>query len=144
MDSMMVKSRLLFPQLRGFYAWAEPFSWLLIRATAGLMLIPHGWPKLMMGVGKTAEMALIKRGIAGKEPLLIDAQSTRDQADPYVIALAVDSVALGGVSILSDDRRDRHDGRGGIQKLSVATAAGLWDIPVVPIAGFLLRFPDSP
>src|SRR3954463_5169579 len=64
MDSMMVKSRLLFPQLRGFYAWAEPFSWLLIRATAGLMLLPHGWPKLMMGVGKTAEMALIQRRIA--------------------------------------------------------------------------------
>jgi putative oxidoreductase len=71
MDSMMVKSRLLFPQLRGFYEWAEPFSWALIRVTAGLMLIPHGWPKLMMGVSKTAEMALIKRGIAPAEPLAI-------------------------------------------------------------------------
>jgi len=27
MDSMMVKSRLLVPQLRGFYDWAEPISW---------------------------------------------------------------------------------------------------------------------
>jgi putative oxidoreductase len=71
MDSMMVKSRLVFPQLRGFYAWAEPISWLLIRLTAGLMLIPHGWPKLMMGVSKTAEMALIKRGIGPAEPLAI-------------------------------------------------------------------------
>jgi putative oxidoreductase len=71
MDSMMVKSRLLFPQLRRFYDWAEPVSWLLIRLTAGLMLIPHGWPKLMMGVGKTAEMALVKRGIAPAEPLAI-------------------------------------------------------------------------
>jgi uncharacterized membrane protein YphA (DoxX/SURF4 family) len=33
-------------------------SWLLIRVTAGLMLIPHGWPKLMMGVTATANMAL--------------------------------------------------------------------------------------
>jgi len=71
MDSMMVKSRLLFPQLRGFYDWAEPISWALIRVTAGLMLIPHGWPKLMMGVGKTAEMALAKRGIQPAEPLAI-------------------------------------------------------------------------
>jgi hypothetical protein len=42
--------RLLIPQLKSFYEWAEPISWLLIRLTAGLMIIPHGWPKLMMGV----------------------------------------------------------------------------------------------
>jgi putative oxidoreductase len=71
MDSMMVKSRLLIPQLRGFYAWAEPFSWLLIRLTAGLMLLPHGWPKLMMGINATAQMALVKRGIGPAEPLAI-------------------------------------------------------------------------
>jgi putative oxidoreductase len=64
-------SRLLIPQLRGFYDWAEPISWLLIRLTVGLMIIPHGWPKLMMGVAKTAEMALIKRGIQPAEPLAI-------------------------------------------------------------------------
>ena len=71
MDSMMVKSRLVIPQLRAFYQWAEPVSWLLIRLTAGLMLIPHGWPKLVMGVSKTAEMALVKRGIGPAEPLAI-------------------------------------------------------------------------
>ena len=38
-------SRLLIPGLRPFYAWAEPISWALIRITAGLMIIPHGWPK---------------------------------------------------------------------------------------------------
>ena len=43
--------KLLIPQLEPFYRWAEPLSWALIRITAGLMLIPHGWPKLMMGVG---------------------------------------------------------------------------------------------
>jgi putative oxidoreductase len=63
--------RLLIPQLRGFYDRVEPLSWLLIRLTAGLMIIPHGWPKLMMGVTKTAEMALIKRGIAPAEPLAV-------------------------------------------------------------------------
>ena len=63
--------RLLIPQLRGFYDRVEPISWLLIRLTVGLMIIPHGWPKLMMGVTKTAEMALIKRGIQPAEPLAI-------------------------------------------------------------------------
>jgi uncharacterized membrane protein YphA (DoxX/SURF4 family) len=55
--------KLLIPQLQSFYQCAEPLSWALIRITAGLMLIPHGWPKLMMGVGATAQMALVKRGI---------------------------------------------------------------------------------
>lgn len=79
-----------------------------------------------------------------RAPLLIDVDAKRDQADPYVIALALDSESLGGVSILSDDRRDRDDGRGGLQKLLVATVAGLWNIPVAPLAGFILRFLDSP
>lgn len=61
--------RLLFPQLRSFYAWAEPISWALIRLTVGLMIIPHGWPKFMMGITKTAEFALVKRGIQPAEPL---------------------------------------------------------------------------
>jgi putative oxidoreductase len=63
--------KLLIPQLQSFYRWAEPISWALIRITAGLMLIPHGWPKLMMGVGATAQMALVKRGIYPAEPLAI-------------------------------------------------------------------------
>jgi len=63
--------RLLFPGLKPFYDRVEPLSWALIRITAGLMLIPHGWPKLMMGVSATANMALVKRGIAPAEPLAI-------------------------------------------------------------------------
>ena len=63
--------RLLFPALKPFYDRVEPLSWLLIRVTAGLMLIPHGWPKLMMGITATANMALVKRGIAPAEPLAV-------------------------------------------------------------------------
>ena len=63
--------RLLIPQLRGFYDWVEPLSWALIRITVGLMIIPHGWPKLMMGVQATAQMALVKRGIEPAEPLAV-------------------------------------------------------------------------
>ena len=68
---METAPRLVIPQLRSFYQWAEPISWLLIRLTAGLMIIPHGWPKLMMGVQATAQMALVKRGIQPAEPLAI-------------------------------------------------------------------------
>jgi len=35
------------------------------------MIIPHGWPKLMMGVDATAQMALVKRGIYPAEPLAV-------------------------------------------------------------------------
>ena len=63
--------RLLIPQLKPFYERVEPLSWLLIRLTAGLMIIPHGWPKLMMGVTATTQMALVKRGIAPAEPLAV-------------------------------------------------------------------------
>ena len=34
--------KLLFPQLQSFYTWVEPLSYVLIRVTVGLMLIPHG------------------------------------------------------------------------------------------------------
>src|SRR5882672_6390932 len=63
--------RLLFPGLTPFYDRVEPRSWLFIRVTAGLMLIPHGWPKLMMGITATANMALVKRGITPAEPLAV-------------------------------------------------------------------------
>ena len=63
--------RLVIPQFKAFYDWVEPLSWLLIRLTAGLMIIPHGWPKLMMGVQATAQMALVKRGIQPAEPLAV-------------------------------------------------------------------------
>ena len=64
-------AKLLIPSLRPFYEWAEPVSWALIRITAGLMIIPHGWPKVMAGIGPTAANALAKRGIEPAEPLAV-------------------------------------------------------------------------
>ncbi len=63
--------KLLIPQLKPFYDWAEPFSWLLIRLTVGLMIIPHGWPKLQQGLEWTAQNVIAKRGLAPAEPLAI-------------------------------------------------------------------------
>ena len=65
------QTRLWISGLRPFYQWAEPISWALVRITAGLMIIPHGWPKLMAGVGPTAANALARRGIEPAEPLAL-------------------------------------------------------------------------
>ncbi|PIT74291.1 DoxX family protein [Limnohabitans sp. JirII-31] len=63
--------QLLIPQLKPLYDWAEPFTWLLIRLTVGLMLLPHGIPKLLEGVEATAAKALTRRGIEAAEPLAV-------------------------------------------------------------------------
>ena len=66
-----MEPRLLIPQLKPFYDWVAPLTWPLTRMIVGLMIIPHGWPKLMMGIEATAQMALVKRGIAPAEPLAV-------------------------------------------------------------------------
>ena len=71
MEQSQTEPRPLIPALAPFYRWVQPLSWALIRITVGLMIIPHGWPKLMMGVTATANMALVKRGIAPAEPLAV-------------------------------------------------------------------------
>src|SRR3989442_1042752 len=63
--------RLLFPKLGPFYDPVAPLTWPLIRLTVGLMILPHGWPKLMAGVTATAQFALIKRGLGPAEPLAV-------------------------------------------------------------------------
>lgn len=47
--------KLLIPALAPLYKALEPFAWPLIRVTAGLTLVPHGYYKLFVsGVAKTA------------------------------------------------------------------------------------------
>ena len=64
-------TELFVPRLQPLYEKAKPLSWLLIRLTAGLMLLPHGIPKLLDGVSATAAMALQRRGIEPAEPLAV-------------------------------------------------------------------------
>jgi putative oxidoreductase len=62
------ETRLLIPALRGFYDRAADVSYLIIRLTAGLMLLPHGIPKVFeQGLGAFAAAGLARRGI---EPAL--------------------------------------------------------------------------
>lgn len=70
-DGSAREPRPLVPALAPFYGVVRPLSWLLIRLTAGLMLIPHGWPKIEAGVAATAAAALVRRGIQPAEPLAI-------------------------------------------------------------------------
>ena len=39
-------TKLLLPELAGFYRWANPISWLVIRFAVGFNLFMHAWPKL--------------------------------------------------------------------------------------------------
>jgi putative oxidoreductase len=71
MSSAQAEPKLLLPQLKPFYELVEPLTWPLIRLTVGLMLLPHGIPKLMSGVAATAAMALERRGIGAAEPLAV-------------------------------------------------------------------------
>lgn len=70
-DDESTEPQLLIPGLKPFYDWVAPLSWVLVRLTAGLMILPHGIPKLEAGVSATAAMALVKRGITPAEPLAI-------------------------------------------------------------------------
>jgi putative oxidoreductase len=71
MSEATSEPKLLFPQLKPFYDFVEPLTWPFIRLTVGLMILPHGIPKLMAGVSATASFALVKRGIAPAEPLAV-------------------------------------------------------------------------
>jgi putative oxidoreductase len=77
--------RPLIPALAPFYAHTADLSWLIVRVTAGLMLLPHGIPKVFtQGVGAFAAAGLAKRGIEPSLPLA------------YVVALLE---TIGGLCI---------------------------------------------
>ena len=57
----------LIGPLGSLYERIGTLHWPLIRATVGVILLTHGWPKLMMGVQAVAANTLAKRGI---EPAL--------------------------------------------------------------------------
>jgi putative oxidoreductase len=62
--------RLFVPALAPFYARVTDLSWLLVRLTAGLMLLPHGIPKVFsQGIAGFAAAGLARRGIEPSLPL---------------------------------------------------------------------------
>jgi putative oxidoreductase len=62
--------RPLIPALAPLYVHTPDLSWLVVRATAGLMLLPHGIPKVFsQGVAAFAAAGLARRGIEPALPL---------------------------------------------------------------------------
>ncbi len=59
--------RPVIPALAKCYPVATEWSYLLLRVVAGLMLIPHVWPKLMAGPAAIAANVMARRGV---EPAL--------------------------------------------------------------------------
>ena len=48
-DFEIKDTRLLLPRLAGFYRWAIPLSWPIIRFAIGSTLFMHGYPKIFEG-----------------------------------------------------------------------------------------------
>jgi len=62
--------RPLIPALAPLYAHTTDVAWLVVRVTAGLMLLPHGIPKVFtQGVAAFAAAGLARRGIEPSLPL---------------------------------------------------------------------------
>jgi putative oxidoreductase len=64
------ENRQLIPALGRLYPQASEWAYVLLRVTAGLMLIPHVWPKLMAGPAAVASNVMVRRGV---EPALLAA-----------------------------------------------------------------------
>ena len=83
---------------------------------------------------RTPQMETVK-SVLRKAPLLVDPEAMREQADTYVVAVALemasDDLFAPTVTIITEDRRDKP------AKLSLATAAGLHGIPTIPLRAFL-------
>ncbi len=63
----MTNTRPLLPGLSRMYGQWTEWAYLLLRVAAGLMLIPHVWPKLMAGPAAIAANVMARRGV---EPAL--------------------------------------------------------------------------
>jgi putative oxidoreductase len=53
----------VFPSLARSYSWLTEWAYLLLRITAGLMLIPHAWLKMSFGPAAVATNVMAKRGL---------------------------------------------------------------------------------
>jgi Domain of unknown function (DUF4411) len=76
------------------------------------------------------ELKLVLREV----PRILDPDKAgTDEADPYVLALAIRLVKTVQVKVLTQERRDRPD------KMSMTTACGILGLPALPMMAFLNR-----
>ncbi len=63
--------KLLIPALAPLYKALEPYTWPLIRVTAGLILVPHGYDKLANRTFDQIAAGFAKMGIEPAYPLAV-------------------------------------------------------------------------
>ena len=63
--------KLLIPALGPLYKALEPYNWPLIRVTAGLILVPHGYDKLANRTFDQIAAGFAKMGIEPAYPLAV-------------------------------------------------------------------------
>ncbi len=61
--------RPLIPALGRYYGFTSDLAYLIVRVTIGLMLIPHGYPKVMVMGASAVAAALTRYGIEPALPL---------------------------------------------------------------------------
>ena len=82
---------------------------------------------------KGTDLAGVKRVLQRVVDLIDHERVTgAEEADPYVVALALQLVGAGtAVTVVTEDRKDKPG------HMSLATACGLWGVPSVPLLAFL-------
>jgi putative oxidoreductase len=60
--------RPLIPALGKYYGFTSDLAYLIVRVTAGLMLLPHGWPKVMRGPAAIAAAFSTNYGLPAALP----------------------------------------------------------------------------
>lgn len=63
MNTHGAKPARIVPALGGLYDALTPFAYPLVRITAGVMLMPHGWAKLVSGSPAGLAQGLAKMGL---------------------------------------------------------------------------------
>jgi putative oxidoreductase len=58
-----VEPRPLIPALGRYYGLASDLAYLIVRVTAGVMLIPHGWPKVFTSGVKGVSASMVRYGL---------------------------------------------------------------------------------
>ena len=71
MDTHGPKPARLIPALGSIYDALGPYAYPLVRITAGVMLIPHGWVKLISGSPAGLAQGLTKMGLEPAYPLAV-------------------------------------------------------------------------
>ncbi len=98
--------------------------------------LPRDWAKLNSSIAThhAVPFETVKAVLAQVPEILDPEKSGVEEADPYVLALAIHLQEQGKqVTVLTEERKDRPD------KMSLTTACGVLRLPCLPMMTFLKR-----